>query len=414
MKTILKGLLVLFLGTLELNAIESSTKKLEDTFCKQLKNNKKFCMEYKVEYPLVYSQDTQLARNINNAISKHIPVLNAQKYISNYLQETEGEVFSSGHSDETTITLLAVTKSTFSLDISGSSYTGGAHGNYGSLAYNYDRYTGELLQLKNIFKPYYEETLRAIAEQVYREKNNLTPYDNLQDKQGWLENKFVLPASIGLGADGLHLNYSPYEIKPYVAGTTSFVVPYYLLAPIAKANSVLSTLIPRIDVTIPHKTKNTISKTFNHNKHASIRLKAKVLSPHRVQIDVSMTNHTRYHTGGLSLSFPQLTRRGTLVDKKTRGFNKVTLYPPKSRLYYAPTKRTIRSQYMLVESDTNNWSKDQTKSVSLTLDIPSYIESFYINVRGSLSQNRNIVAVPHKGIEGQQGFGNYRIEIPMR
>ncbi len=414
MKTILKGLLVLLFGMLQANAIESSIKKIEDNFCKRLPNNKIFCMDYKVEYPLVHSHDKQLATNINNAIRKHIPAINAQKYIAKYLQETNGEVFSVGHTDNTKITLLAVTKSTFSLDIAGNSYTGGAHGNYGSLAYNYDRYTGKYLSLEDLFLPYYKETLRAIAEKVYREQNHLTPYDSLQSKQGWFENKFVLPASIGLGYDGLHLTYSPYEIKAYAAGSTSFVVPYYLLAPILKPNSALSSLVGIIDTNTPHRTKNTITKTFKQNKHATIRFKAKVLSRNRVQIDVSMTNHTRYHSGGLSLSFPQLTRRGKLVHKKNRGFDKIALYPSKSRLYYAPTKRTIRSQYMLVESDTNNWSKDQTKSVSLTLDIPSYIESFYINARGTLSQNRNIVPIPHNGIEGQQGFGNYRIEIPMR
>jgi len=410
MKSIFKGVIVVILGTtIQSQAIESSVKKLEDSFCKQLRNNKKFCMDYRVEYPLVHSRDKQLQRNINGAIRGHIPTIDAQKYISEYLKETNGEVFSRGHSDETKITLLAITERTFSLNIEGSSYSGGAHGLYGSLAYNYDRHTGKSIRLDDLFRPYYKETLRAIAEKVYREKNNLRPYDDLRGSQGWFENKFILPASIGLGSKGLELTYAPYEIKAYAAGVTSFVVPYYLLAPIVRPNSYLTPLIGAT----PPRTQRSMSKEFN-NKHASIRFKSKVLSKNRVQINVSMTNHTRFQKGGLSLSFPQLTRRGIVVEKKERGFKKTTLYPTGSRLYYAPTQRTIRSQYLLVEGDAHHWRENQTKSMSLILDIPSYIESFYVNIRATMSEHRNIVAIPHRGVEGQQGFGNYRIEVPMR
>jgi len=402
--------LLLFVNILYANSVESSIKKLEDNFCKQLPNAKKFCMEYKVEYPVVYSQDENLARNINRAIQRLIPTLNAKKYIAEYLKETNGEVFSTGHSDETKITLLAVTDRTFTLDVSNSSYTGGAHGLYGSLAYNYDKYTGATLKLDDIFIPSYKESLRAIAEQEYRRQNGIMPLESLT-QHDWFENKFILPASIGLGSDGLHLEYVPYEIKAYAFGTTSLVVPYHLLGSIIKANSYLT---PLAGNRVQQPERGSVNKTFSEEQQAMMNIRAKVLSYNRVQIDVDVTNLTHYNNGGISLSFPQLTHRNTLISKDQRGLEKVILYPVGSRLYYAPTRKTIRSQYILIEGDTKSWYKNQTKSISLTLEVPSYIENLYINARAAFRQRRDIIAIPYHGVDGQQGFGNYRIQIPMK
>jgi len=411
MKTVLQAIIAFFFVTvLQANSIETSIKKLEDNFCRELPSAKKFCMDYKVEYPVVYSQDENLARNINSAIKKHIPTINAQKYIADYLQETNGEVFSSGHSDETKITLLAVTDRTFTLDVSSSSYTGGAHGNYGSLAYNYDKYTGESIKLEDMFVAHYKESLRVIAEQEYRRQNGIMSHESLT-AHDWFENKFILPASIGLGSDGLHLEYAPYEIKAYAAGTTSLVVPYHLLASISKANSYLT---PLVGNRVAQPERGSVNKTFNEEQQAMMNIRAKVLSYNRVQIDVDVTNLTHFSRGGISLSFPQLTHRNVLISKEQRGLDKLTLYPVGSRLYYAPTRRTIRSQYILIEGDTKSWYQNQTKSISLTLDVPAYIQNLYINARATFSQRRDIIAIPYHGVDGQQGFGNYRIQIPMK
>jgi len=411
MKTLVSGIITLFfVSILHANSVETNIKKLEDSFCKQLPSAKKFCMDYKVEYPVVHSQDESLARNINSAIIKHIPIINAQKYIAEYLKETDGEVFSSGHSDETKITLLAVTDRTFTLDVSNSSYTGGAHGNYGSLAYNYDKYTGATLKLDDIFIPSYKESLRTIAEQEYRRQNGIMPHESLT-QHDWFDNKFILPASIGLGSDGLHLEYAPYEIKAYAFGTTSLVVPYHLLASIVKPDSYLS---PLVGYRVENQEGASVNKTFSEEQQAMMNIRAKVLSYNRVQIDVDVTNLTHYSSGGISLSFPQLTHRNTLISKEQRGLEKVTLYPVGSRLYYAPSRKTIRSKYILIEGDTKNWYQNQTKSVSITLDVPSYIQNLYINARASFSKRRDIIAIPYHGVEGQQGFGNYRISVPMR
>lgn len=408
-------LITLYAESAQIGTFKEDTKSIGDNFCKQLTTNKKFCMEYKVEYPIVSSnnmRDMEIIDNINNAIRKQIPSsINAQKYISNYLKETDGEVFSPGHSDETKIKLLSVTDSTFTLDVSSSSYTGGAHGMYGSKAYNYDKYSGKIIALDSLFNPHYREQLQAIAERVYREQNGLMPYDDLIKTEDWFENKFILPDSIGLGSDGLHLDYMPYEIKAYAYGTTSFVVPYHLLQSIAKPNSYLTPLIYSSSHSLD---SGIIEKIFDRAYEATIHFKAKALSHHKLQIDADITNLTLYRNGGLSLSFPQLKYRDIVADKKQRGFNKISIYPMGSQLYYAPTKKTIRGQYLLIESDSKNWYKNQTKSISLTLNIPRNIDNLYINVRAAFRQNRDIIAIPYSGAEDQQGFHNYQIKVPMR
>lgn len=404
-------LVTLYANTAQIGAFRQDTKSIEDNFCKQLKNEQKFCMEYKVEYPIVSGSDMKVVDAINTAIKKQIPTsTDAQKYVTNYLKENNGEAFSSGHSDETKIKILSITARTFTLVVSSSSYTGGAHGIYGSSSYNYDKYTGEPISLDGLFRPNYKESFRVIAERVYRDQNGLMPHDDLVKTQDWFNNKFVLPESIGLGSDGLHLDYMPYEIKAFAFGITSFVIPYDLLTPIAKPNSYLR---PLINSSSASSKSNNIEKVFDQSYEATINFKAKLLSNHRLQIDVDTTNLTSYRSGGLSLSFPQLKYKNAVIHKEQRGFNKINIYPVGSRLYYAPTKKTIRGQYLLVESDSKKWHKNQAKSISLILTIPRDLDNLYINIRAAFRKKRNIIAVPYSGAEDQQGFHNYRIKIPM-
>lgn len=240
-------LATLYVEATQIGAFKQVDKNIDDNFCKQIKSNEKFCMKYSVEYPVVSSSDIKakkIAANINNAIKKRIPAsTDAQKYTTDYLKETDGEVFSSDHYSNTEINIFSITNRTFTIVVSDESYTGGAHGAYGNQFYNYDKYTGKPIQLNALFRPHTMKALRAIAEKVYRKKKGLMPYDDLTEKDDWFENKFVLPENIGLDNNGLYLYYMPYEIKAYAYGSTEFVIPYRLLASIAKPNSYLTPLI---------------------------------------------------------------------------------------------------------------------------------------------------------------------------
>lgn len=105
------------------------------------------------------------------------------------------------------------------------SNTGGAHGTLIINFLNFDAQTGVLIDNSQLFKNTPEFTQLAI------------PYFNAaiaKKKDKYLDTeKFILPQNIGYSSDGLILLYNTYEIAPYAAGITEFVIPF------SKANSYL-------------------------------------------------------------------------------------------------------------------------------------------------------------------------------
>lgn len=405
--------LVIFLfscALLEASTIEHSIQTKTDNFCAKTKSKENFCMEYKTSYPVVFSQNKHLQKQINQAIMTHLTPTNAKKYVLDYLKEMGGEVYSIGHSDENNIKVLSVTKHTFSLEISNSNYSGGAHGNYGTRFVNYDRKTGDKLSLDKLFIPKYKQELTQIAHKIYRDSNGIMPSENLVDAMDWFDNKFVLALAIGIGEKGLHLEYNPYEIRAYVYGTTSLLIPFAKLSSIVPRDSAIASLV--YSDNLDH-TSQTISKTFGEEGESQIRIKTTRLSQNHLKITVIIDNMSNYTKGGLSLSFPQLKSKHAVIQKKQSGFKKVFLYPQGKSIYHIGKKKVIKAKYLLAEADSKKWSKGQSKSMSLTLKVPSSLETLYLNARATFSHKKEIDTVPSYGIEGQQGFSNYRLAIPL-
>lgn len=111
-------------------------------------------------------------------------------------------------------------------------FTGGAHGNYGTDYYNFDAKTGDLLKLGDFVKD--TVALTKLVEQKFIENEKAEAKANNEefDMSYYFLNdgKFFLPASIGFTKDGLRFTYSPYEIAAYARGEISFDISYKELA----------------------------------------------------------------------------------------------------------------------------------------------------------------------------------------
>ncbi len=390
---------------------KSDTKKITDNYCQKVKAEQ-FCMDYSVTYPVVRTGDPRLDDTINATIAKHIPRTDARAYITDYLSDN-GEFFGSpGHSDETEITLLSLTPRTFTLTVSNSSYTGGAHGNFGSVSYNYDRENGRILTFDDLFGNENNESVRAIAERHYRQSEGMMPGEELTTTQGWFNNEFILSQSIAVGEDGLHLDYNPYEIKPYAAGSTQIVVPYAKLAPLIAEGSYLAPML-RDTGSLPEESGH-ISRSFTDDYSGRIDIDATLLAGNRVELTVTAKNLTDYTTGGISLSFPELYDEFLLLERDRGDFKDLTLYPVGSRLFYVPTRKTIRSRYLLLEGDSKGWRKGVSKSFTVVMQMPRGMSELYINARTAFRQQKDIISMPSYGAEDQQGFANYRMRVPLR
>jgi len=388
---------------------EHAGKTLKKEYCQKTKHDGMLCMYYQISYPvLLKGNNDTLATRIEEKIKPFIQSYNRtdpEEEVREFLKEDGYET--PGTWEHTTqVELFASTPKSFTLSVSESSYTGGAHGNYTTSFVNYNREDGKKIMLKDLFTEGYEAKLDKIAERYYKTYNGLKPDANLTDA-GWFENRFVLADTFAITPKGLYFLYNPYEIKPYSEGVTTLLLPYDKLAEIIKPGSFIA----------PLATKNSIqSATFRQENMGKITVKSTLTAPHQVKLEVNMKNLSYHQRGWLSLSFPQLRSKKSIQRLKGRGFKTVHAYGKGSRIYHTQLRKAVRSHYLLVEGEARKWKKGESRSVTLLLNLPAGMQDLFVDARGSFKEKgKTAVSFPeiYDGVEGQQGFGNYRIRIGL-
>lgn len=104
------------------------------------------------------------------------------------------------------------------------SYTGGAHGMFGTRVASYDLRAARSLSLDDILLPGFEKQVGIALERAARLKYNLKPRESLD---AILFEKEIQPnGNFGLTDKGVFFVYTPYEIAPYAAGEIELYVSF--------------------------------------------------------------------------------------------------------------------------------------------------------------------------------------------
>ena len=113
------------------------------------------------------------------------------------------------------------------------SYTGGAHGNYGTATATYDTRTGQRLRYNDIFRPGSEAQLSKLLEKAARRTLRIAPTDPLD---GTLFVKTMpVTHNVYLTGGGAVFTYTPYEIASYAQGEIPLFIPLAELQPLLKS-----------------------------------------------------------------------------------------------------------------------------------------------------------------------------------
>lgn len=120
------------------------------------------------------------------------------------------------------------------------SYMGGAHPNTVYTYLNYNTASKQEILLDSLLLPGTMPRLTAVAEEIFRKNEKLSPTASLKDGYFFENNTFSLNRNFTITAEGLKFLYNPYEIKAYAFGTTELLIPFSALKGIAKPNSLLS------------------------------------------------------------------------------------------------------------------------------------------------------------------------------
>lgn len=105
-------------------------------------------------------------------------------------------------------------------------FSGGAHGNSFQLWNLYDTESYRKLPFNTFIPDDKIKDFTKIAEKFFREHEGLADTASLEKLYFFEEGAFTLAANYGVSESGLVFHYNPYEIKPYVAGSTTVTVPF--------------------------------------------------------------------------------------------------------------------------------------------------------------------------------------------
>ena len=111
-----------------------------------------------------------------------------------------------------------------SLIIAAQSYTGGAHGAVNQIYFNFDK-NGKLLKIADLVEDV--GIFTTIAEQHFRIRERIKEGESyLKAGFEFPNDKFALPANIGLSKNTFILYYNQYEIAPYSSGPTQLFISF--------------------------------------------------------------------------------------------------------------------------------------------------------------------------------------------
>jgi hypothetical protein len=105
------------------------------------------------------------------------------------------------------------------------SYTGGAHGNYGTSFSSIDLVNNRVLVLDDVITESGKAVLSGLLEKNYRKQYHVSPTDSLTEG-GLLENKIEPNQNFYVTAKGIGFNYVPYEIASYLMGEINIFIPF--------------------------------------------------------------------------------------------------------------------------------------------------------------------------------------------
>lgn len=113
-------------------------------------------------------------------------------------------------------------------------YEGGAHGINQRLVMNFDSKTGELIELKDVFVPGFEQSLNAILLKALITETGSENENDLREKGYLYSMDMFAPANFRLDKNSITFVYNPYEIAPYAMGMTELELTYDELEKILK------------------------------------------------------------------------------------------------------------------------------------------------------------------------------------
>jgi len=210
----------------------------------QKEENKKQKFSIETSYPQLAGGSTPQAENFNKIISDFVTssVKGFKKNNKDAAAELKAFPDRPGYSMDISYQTLYADPGLISVQFINSDYTGGAHGNYGFTAFNYDLQHGVLLTLADLFQPN-SNYLKVISDYCIAQLKK----DEVGDAEWIRRGAGPKPENYKDGwnitADGLEITFGPYQVASYAEGPQEIEIPYSALKSIIKPDGPLARFI---------------------------------------------------------------------------------------------------------------------------------------------------------------------------
>jgi hypothetical protein len=167
----------------------------------------------------------------------------AQNFLSEYQKGIKGLNNPPLYTLDGNAKILRQDSSLVTLQVYAYSFTGGAHPSSHTYFINWNTKTNKEITLTDIFKDNGQDSLKTIAQGIFRKNEKLSATATLKNDYFFKDGKFALNNNYVITPTGIRFLYNEYEIKPYAAGTTDLFIPYSQIKTLLRPNTVVSQYI---------------------------------------------------------------------------------------------------------------------------------------------------------------------------
>jgi hypothetical protein len=145
-------------------------------------------------------------------------------YIKAGVKETENMGMSLSSEQVNSLMVLSESKSVITLAFYSYGYSGGAHGNYSTELFSFDKRTNKRLQLADVLTPAGISVLPQLLSKAARAQFGI-PANQTLEQAGLFKNSIPVTQNFWVDNAGLGFWYQPYEIGPFAFGEIPLFIP---------------------------------------------------------------------------------------------------------------------------------------------------------------------------------------------
>lgn len=139
---------------------------------------------------------------------------------------TDEEAWFNGYTQDVTVSVTRMDDQVLTYKLTAGAYTGGAHGNYGSVAKNYDMTTGELIRFEDLSEDISRFHAAALDYMVNLAETPSYKERLFEPTKADLDSALFQTGSWVFTGSGIRFFSDPYALGPYSSGEIGFTLPY--------------------------------------------------------------------------------------------------------------------------------------------------------------------------------------------